>query len=75
MVTQAQGKFDQAEPLYLRAIRITEHALNPQHPRLIPLYERYATLLHQAGRPEEAGVIGQKIESLRTANANTSDHQ
>ena len=68
MVTQFQKKFDQAEIFYLRAIRITEHALNATHPQLLPLYQRYAILLRQANREEEAKIIDQKIESIREAN-------
>ena len=68
IVNQAQQKFDQAEAFYVRAIRITEHSLNPQHPRLLPLYERYAGLLHQANREREAEIVNRKIESIRSAN-------
>lgn len=68
IVTQAQQKFDQANTFYLRAIRITEHSLNPQHPRLLPLYERYAAFLRQAHREEEAEIVNQKIELIRSAN-------
>ena len=68
IVSQAQRKYDQAETFYIRAIRITEHALNPQHPRLIPLYARYATLLRQANRKDEADVVERKIDSLRSTN-------
>ncbi len=68
IVNQAQQKFDQAEHFYIRAIRITEHSLNPQHPRLLPLYERYAMLLRQANREEEAEIVHRKIESIRSAN-------
>ena len=74
MVRQAQGKFDQAELVYIRAIRITEHSLNPTHPRLIPLYERYASLLHQANRKDEAEVIEKKIESLQSLNTVTPNN-
>lgn len=68
IVTQAQHKFDQAETFYLRAIHITEHSLTPHHPGLLPLYERYATLLHQAHREGEAVILQQKIESIRSEN-------
>ncbi|CAN0505877.1 unnamed protein product, partial [Ectocarpus sp. 12 AP-2014] len=29
---QSQGKYDEAEPLYIRAIAIREKALGPDHP-------------------------------------------
>ncbi len=71
IVTQAQHKFDQAETFYLRAIQITEYSLTPHHPRLLPLYERYATLLHQAHREGEAVILQQKIKSIRSRNMAT----
>ncbi len=67
-VHEKLGEFDQAEVFYIRAIRITEHSLNPEHPRLISLYTRYGSLLRQANREEEATVVDRKIESLRSAN-------
>ena len=68
MVSQAQRKFDQAETFYVRAIQIMEHALKPDHPSLLPLYVRYKTMLQEASREVEAGVIERKIESLRNSN-------
>lgn len=68
LATHAQKKFDQAETYYIRAIRITEHALGTQHPSLLPLYTRYASLLRQAHREEEAQVVDRQIEAIRATN-------
>ncbi|CAN0351634.1 unnamed protein product, partial [Ectocarpus sp. 6 AP-2014] len=32
LLLRAQGKYDDAEPLYVRAIAIGEKALGPEHP-------------------------------------------
>jgi len=74
MVTHIQQKFEQAETFYIRAIRIAEHSLTSTHPRLIPLYTRYATLLRQTKREEEAAVIEKKIDSLRAAHTNPQEN-
>lgn len=40
-----QGKYDEADPLYLRAIAITEKALGPDHPSLAESLNNRAELL------------------------------
>ena len=45
-----QGKFDEADPLYLRAIEIGEKTLGPDHPDLATLLKNRARLLQQQVR-------------------------
>ena len=45
-----QGKFDEADPLYLRAIEIGEKTLGPDHPDLATLLNNRARLLQQQVR-------------------------
>ena len=45
-----QGKFDEADPLYLRAIEIGEKTLGPEHPSLATTLNNRAGLLEQQVR-------------------------
>lgn len=72
LVTQVQHKFDRAEPYYIRAIQIGRQSLGTDHPSLIPLYERYASFLRQAGRDEEARVVDRQAEAIRATNTRSA---
>jgi tetratricopeptide (TPR) repeat protein len=39
-----QGKYEQAEPLYQRALAICERSLGPDHPTTVTIRENYASL-------------------------------
>lgn len=41
-----QGKYEQAEPLYLRAIKISEAALGPHHPDVAVVLNNRAEMLN-----------------------------
>lgn len=45
-----QGKYDEAEPLYVRAIAIVEKALGPEHPDLAVWLRNRAALLQKQVR-------------------------
>ncbi len=68
LVTQVQKKFDRAETYYRRAIQIGKYSLGAEHSSLIALYERYASLLRQADREEEAQVVDRQAETIRDTN-------
>ena len=72
LVTQVQKEFDRAESYYLRAIEIGNQALGTDHLSLIPLYERYASFLRQAGRDEDALTVDRQVEAIRAANQRPS---
>ena len=38
---QSQGKYSEAEPLYLRAIQILEKALGSEHPNTVTVRQNY----------------------------------
>jgi tetratricopeptide (TPR) repeat protein len=42
---QAQGKYSEAEPLYVRAVQILEQALGAEHPNTRAVRDNYASLL------------------------------
>ena len=72
LVTQVQKKFDRAEPYFIRAIQIGKQSLGADHPSLIPLYERYASFLRQAGRDQEAQAVDRQAEAIRATQARSS---
>ena len=50
----AQGKYDEAKPLYDRAIAIGEKTLGPDHPDLAAKLNNLAVSLSDQGQHEEA---------------------
>ena len=47
--SQAQGKLDEAEPLYRRGLAISEKALGPDHPGVATTLNNLAQLLKVRG--------------------------
>jgi tetratricopeptide (TPR) repeat protein len=41
---RAQGKYSEAEPLYVRAIQILEKALGSDHPNTVTVRQNYETM-------------------------------
>jgi tetratricopeptide (TPR) repeat protein len=56
----AQGKYEQAELLYQRALVIYEQQLGPEHPHTQIIRGNYVTLLRTMGRDAEARAIETK---------------
>jgi tetratricopeptide (TPR) repeat protein len=50
----AQNRFDDAIPLFERALAIDEKALGPDHPDVAPVLEHYAVPLRRTGRIAQA---------------------
>ena len=51
---ESQGKYEEAEPLYRRALKIYEKALGPDHPSVATTLNNLATLYKSQGKYEEA---------------------
>jgi tetratricopeptide (TPR) repeat protein len=51
---QDQGKYEQAEPLFVRALAVSEHILGPHHHQTGAIRRQYASLLRAMGREAEA---------------------
>jgi hypothetical protein len=51
---QCQGKYEQVEALYQRALAIREHLVGPTHPETGNTPRAYATFLHLVERDAEA---------------------
>jgi tetratricopeptide (TPR) repeat protein len=57
---RVQGKYEQAEPLYVRSLAICEQQLGPLHPTTQIIRGNYSALLRTMGRDAEARAIETK---------------
>ena len=62
----AQGRHDDAESLYQRALAIYEMALGPDHPQTAKTLENYAALLRNARRATEAEKLEARAKVIRS---------
>jgi tetratricopeptide (TPR) repeat protein len=60
------GRYQEAEPLFQRALAISEKALPPDHPDTGITLENYASLLRELNRPREAQTLEQRAKAIRT---------
>ncbi len=65
MLTGAQGRYAEAEPLFQRALAIDEKALGPEHPDVAQSLENYAALLRQTARADEAKRMEARAKAIR----------
>ncbi|MBX9690742.1 MAG: tetratricopeptide repeat protein [Cyanobacteria bacterium] len=54
MLYHSWGKFDEAEPFYVQALRIKKNRLGRAHPQVMTLLGHYIQLLYQTDRVREA---------------------
>ena len=67
LLLKDQGKYDQAEPLYRRAIEIDESVLGKDHPDVANRYNNHAGLLQAQGMYDQAEPLYRRaIEILQT---------
>jgi tetratricopeptide (TPR) repeat protein len=64
-LSQAQGRSEEAEPLFRRALTINEKAFPPDHPDTATTLENYASLLRELNRPREAQPLEQRAKAIR----------
>jgi len=62
---RAAGNYAEAEPLFKRALSITERALGPDHPDVANVLENYADLLRDTERAQEAASMEARAELIR----------
>ena len=60
-----QGKYAQAEPLYLRALFVLTKALVSDHPNVALILENYAASLRKMNRGAEAKKMEARTEGIR----------
>jgi len=56
----AQGRYDEAEPLYRRALALYEQVLGPIHPLVAQCLNNLAALYHAQGRYADAEPLLQR---------------
>lgn len=61
-----QGRYAEAEPLYMQALNIREKALGPVHSDIITSLNDLAALLRTTGRTAEAARMETRAETIRT---------
>jgi tetratricopeptide (TPR) repeat protein len=60
----AQGRYNEAEPLYVRALALWERGLGPDHPHTIASLRNLAELYHMQGRYGEAEPLYQRALAI-----------
>jgi tetratricopeptide (TPR) repeat protein len=65
----AQARFDDAIPLFRRALEIGEKALGPDHPDIAPVLEHYAVPLRETGRLAQAEAAEDRVRIIRARSA------
>ena len=69
MLYKVQGKYDKAEPLYERSLRIREKALGTGHPAVAQSLQNYAALLRKMNRDTEADKMEARAQAIRAKHA------
>ena len=59
-----QGRHEEAEPLFLRSLDISEKELGPEHPNLTIVLNNLAELYSAMGREDEAAKFQERAFSL-----------
>lgn len=62
------GRYADAEPVYERALAVTEASLGPDDPTLAMVLENYALLLRSTGRTAAADELEVRAKAIRAAN-------
>ena len=62
------GRYADAEPVYERALAVTEASLGPDDPTLAMVLENYALLLRTTGRTAAADELEVRAKAIRAAN-------
>ena len=65
LVYGAQGRYAEAEPLYLRALAIEEEVLGPEHPHVATNLDNLAVLYLTQGKYAEAEPLHQRALTIR----------
>jgi hypothetical protein len=67
-VLQGTDRFDEAEPLYRRALTIAEHSLGPDHLLVAAVLRGLALLLKATERPGEAEPLYRRALAIDARN-------
>lgn len=73
LLYKTQGHYEQAEPLYERALAIWEKALGPDHTHVATVLNNLAALYRATNRDDEAEALEQRAAAIAsTSRASTS---
>ena len=67
-----EGRYAEAEKLYVRAIGIWERALGPAHPDVAGCLLNYASVLRKVHRKKEAGQLEARARESRAMHGRES---
>jgi hypothetical protein len=62
-------QYEDVEPLFVRALKIAEHSLDPAHPDVVLTLSNYAALLRKLHRKREARKIEAQVRELQATSA------
>ena len=65
---RTMGRHAEAEPLYDRALTMSEESLGPEHPTVAMVLENYAQLLRKTGREGVAAEMESRAKAIRAAS-------
>src|SRR2546423_14654615 len=65
ILSRAQGKYREAEPLFRRALHIKEQALGPEHSQVVCLLDDLANLYRDLGNYDKAELVLQRALQIR----------
>jgi tetratricopeptide (TPR) repeat protein len=60
-----RGQYEEAEPLYARALAIYEKALGAEHPSVATVLGNYSSLLRAAGKESEAEKLENRASNIK----------
>ncbi|CAM9212844.1 unnamed protein product, partial [Ectocarpus sp. 8 AP-2014] len=60
-----EGKYEEAEPLYIRSLAIDEKVYGPDHPKVATSLNDWARLLESQGKYDEAEPLYERSQSIR----------
>ena len=63
-----QGRYEEAAPLYQRALAIREEVLGAKHPDMVVVLENYAALLQATGCSQEAENFKARAQTIRASH-------
>jgi hypothetical protein len=68
-VRRDQGLYEKAAKLFERVLVVQESILDESHPNLVKTLEEYAKSLRIQGRLDEAAVLEDRVEEIRSSDA------
>ena len=68
VVRRDQGMYEEAAGLFERALVVQESTLDKDHPNLVKTLEEYAECLRMQGRLDEAAVLEDRVEEIRSSD-------